>query len=59
MNLELINPRRFRPLLLFIGFIFCMIGLGWWGFREDSSIFMLGMGLIVLAVILEIRAKER
>ncbi len=44
LSLKLSNPKTFRPLLLFIGFIFAMIGLGWWGFKEDNSIFMSGNG---------------
>jgi cbb3-type cytochrome oxidase subunit 3 len=36
-----------------------MIGLGWWGFREDSSIFLLGLGIITLSVVLWIYEKEK
>jgi len=32
MSLDLKNTRTFRALLLFIGFFFYLIGLGWWCF---------------------------
>jgi len=59
MGINLSNPKTFLPLLLFIGLIFSLIGLGWWGFREDSSIFLLGLGIITLSVVLWIYEKEK
>jgi len=59
MSLDLSNPKRFLPLLLFIGFVFSLIGLGWWGFKEDSTLFWVGVGIMAVAVLLRIRERER
>ena len=52
MPLELSNPKRFLPLLLFIGFVYTLLGKGWESFSADSSIFSIGIFVITVAVIL-------
>lgn len=59
MNIQLSNPKTFLALLLFIGFIFSLIGLGWWSARQDSLIFWLGIAIMALAVVLWIYDRER
>ena len=59
MGIQLSNPKTFLPLLLFIGLVFSLIGLGWWSARQDSLIFWLGIGIMVLAVVLWIYDRER
>lgn len=52
MPLSLSNPKTFLPLLLFIGFVFALMGKGWEGITNDSSMCGWGMLIITLAVIL-------
>jgi hypothetical protein len=52
MPLSLSNPKTFLPLLLFIGFVFALMGKGWEGMTNDSTMFVWGMLFILLAVIL-------
>jgi len=49
MPLTLSNPKTFLPLLLFIGFVFSLMGLGWERITTDSSVYSLGIVLIVVS----------
>lgn len=55
-NLNLSNPKRFLPLLLFIGFVFVLIGIGFWTFTQNNGFIILGMLLIFLSVIIYVRS---
>jgi len=59
MNIQLSNPKTFLALLLFVGFVFSLIGLGWWSAKQDSLVFWLGIGIIFLAVVLWIYDRYR
>lgn len=52
MGLELSNPKTFLPLLLFIGFVFTLIGKGWESFSSDSGMYSMGLLIMGLAVFL-------
>jgi len=52
MGLNLSNPKTFLPLLLFIGFVFALLGKGWESFSSDASMYSTGLFIIGLAVIL-------
>jgi len=58
MPLNLSNPKAFLPLLLFIGFVFALMGKGWEGITSDSSVYGLGVVLIVVAVFLWIASRS-
>ena len=51
-------PKAFNLLLLAIGFIMLLLGVGWLGYRQDSSYVYLGLGVMLLAIFLEIREKK-
>ena len=50
-SLHLSNPKTFLPLLLFIGFVFVLIGIGFWTFTKNTSIVAFGILLIFLSII--------
>lgn len=52
MNINLVNPRTFLPLLLFVGFVFALIGLSFWHFAADPAIYATGIFTIFVAVVL-------
>lgn len=52
MGLNLSNPKKFLPLLLFIGFVFALFGKGWESFSSDSGMYSTGLSIIGLAVVL-------
>lgn len=59
MSLRLENPKSFLALLLFIGFVFTLIGLGWIGLSSafpelatNPGILMAGTITMISAVIL-------
>ena len=59
MGLNLSNPKTFLPLLLFIGFVFALLGKGWESFSSDSGMYSIGLLIIALAVVLWIFGKMR
>jgi hypothetical protein len=52
MSLNLSNPKTFLPLLLFIGFVFALIGIGWQSITADSRIIFMGGLTMSLAIFL-------
>jgi hypothetical protein len=52
IDLDLQNPKTFLPLLLFIGFVFVLIGIGVWGLTQNSGFVLLGLLLIGIAIVL-------
>jgi hypothetical protein len=58
MPLSLSNPKTFLPLLLFIGFVFALMGKGWESFTSDAGMYLAGMGIIALATILWILSRS-
>jgi len=59
VGLDLSNPKNFLPLLLFIGFVFALIGKGWENLGSDSGMYSTGLLIIFLAVILWIFNEMR
>jgi hypothetical protein len=57
MGLSLSNPKTFLPLLLFIGFVFALLGMGWETLFRDSGILLLGLFIIAVAVFLWIVSR--
>ena len=51
-GLSLSNPKTFLPLLLFIGFVFVLIGIGFWTFTRNSGLTLLGVILILISIVL-------
>jgi len=57
MPLSLSNPKTFLPLLLFIGFVFALMGKGWESFTTDPSMYSSGLFIIGIAVLLWILSR--
>ena len=57
MGLNLSNPKTLLPLLLFIGFVFALIGKGWVSFSSDSGMYSTGLLIIGLAVFLWVLSR--
>ena len=58
MPLSLTIPKTFLPLLLFVGFVFSLMGKGWEGITTDSSMYVIGLFIISGAVILWIISRS-
>ncbi|MBC7113231.1 MAG: hypothetical protein H5T34_04325 [Candidatus Methanomethyliales bacterium] len=57
MGMILVNPRTFLPLLLFIGFVYTLIGIGTSKVSVTTGVdlpnlFTIGEGIIALSVLL-------
>jgi len=52
MSLNLENPKGFLPLLLFVGFIFALIGIGFWTLTTNATITTVGFFVMTIAVAL-------
>lgn len=57
-SLSLSNPKTFLPLLLFIGFVFVLIGIGFWTFTKNMGFVAFGILLIFLSIILYVFFKD-
>jgi hypothetical protein len=52
MGITLENPKTFLPLLLFIGFVFSLIGIGLYSIGTNAGLLVTGMFVMMLAVVL-------
>lgn len=59
MSLNLSNPKRFLPLLLFIGFVFALFGMGWLSIGGDTTVYVTGWLTMIIAVFLWILINRR
>jgi hypothetical protein len=58
LGLDLSNPKGFLPLLLFIGFVFALLGIGWLSLTTNSNFLVLGGFIIFVAVMLWILSNR-
>lgn len=59
MSLRLENPKSFLALLLFIGFVFSLIGLGFYTWTSNAGLAILGYLTMMVAVILFVLINRR
>ncbi|MGA3192720.1 MAG: hypothetical protein ABSD73_09460 [Candidatus Bathyarchaeia archaeon] len=59
MGINLENPKTFLPLLLFIGFVFSLIGLGLWTWTSNAGLVIVGYLTMMLAVFLWVLINRR
>ena len=52
MSLRLSNPKEFLPLLLFIGFVFSLIGIGFYSLGTNPELLVVGFFVMFVAVML-------
>ncbi len=50
IGIVLENPKTFLPLLLFIGFVFTLIGFGMYNINANSDLIATGLIVIVIAI---------
>jgi len=53
------KSKNFSGFVTFHRILFCLIGLGWWGFKEDNSIFLMGMMLIIVSILLQVHYQTQ
>jgi hypothetical protein len=52
MGLNLENPKSFLALLLFIGFVFALLGIGWLSLTANGGFLVIGGFIMFVAVAL-------
>jgi len=52
MGLNLENPKRFLPMLLFFGFVLVLVGTGWQSITSNPSLTNDGWIVVVVAIVL-------
>jgi uncharacterized membrane protein len=59
MGIRLENPKTFLPLLLFIGFVFSLIGIGLYSIGANPALIIFGTLIMMLAVALWIAINQK
>ena len=59
MSLNLSNPKGFLPMLLFVGFVFALIGIGFYSLGANSGLLVDGFAIMTVAVLLFMMMNRR